>query len=941
MTFKNKIATIFLMVATIIYAQEKDSDLLYKQAKAASQNNNFRKAADLCLRALKNAPNDLDLIESLGKNYLELNKLDSARYLLKKVVDGTRDNANSLRYLITTEHLSKRYSSAICYANELLEVVPYDKTLWLKKINIYNEMGNHEEAIIDLKRLKTIYPDDEKVKKTYNYFMLNKGNDFLKQNNLDGAKNIYANILTEEPQNKDAFLQLIKSEQLTGNKQKALNIAERGLLIYPDDPILLNKKIGILEELGRYDEAIFFAKRNNRNRKLSPTVKYLVNEASDFYTYSDPYELKKKSYEITKNKKDLLKIINTAIGKGQIDDAAYYIKKGLDKDAKDKDILLLQLNFYLKTNNQVSYAKTLDNLYQFHPKDSDIKEKYAQLSYKRAKEYVAQKDYKNAIKEFVFLSSQSDYKNLALENLFSIYETQNKYDKGLEKIDYLISENKDNNESYFAKKSALYQKMGNYDEALSISKMLLEKNPENKNHQSLYISESETYVSFLMKNEQYDKALVVITNALLVKPTKYLNHQAINASVAVKDYERALTFAEIGKNAYPNDKDFNLKLADVHLKSKDYNKAFSTLNTLFKKHPYNYKIKASLSEISFLKGKHLENQQALDSAIFYYKYSTNLIEKENPAVQSVVNLNIKQKQSQKAIDFINNLTYKDANLYYKKGIAFEQLKKYDSAYFYQKKYNPTIKEYKNWLRKTNYLNYKSYKNQIEFTHSRNASDSANFKSSVTSLTYSRFNKNNTYSGQLNYVTRKNAIGVQLNLGWSHVFSNTIYTQANYAISNDIFPQHKISASIFKSLKNDYEIELGARYSLLDDTSLTTGILGVSKIINDFWLNGKVFILSDDNNNLFNNIVLQGRYLLQNADYMSLILSTGTAPYDEQLDFQNNTLLSFVNTLVGVGYSKQVSKNTFLSANVNFYNYEVFEDLFAQQTNFILSFKTRF
>lgn len=941
MILQKKIATIFIMVASIICAQEKNSGFFYEQAKSETKKNNFRKAADLCLEGLKFAPNDLDLTEYLGKNYLELNKLDSARYLLKKVVDQRKDNANSLRYLITTEQLSKRYSSAICYINELLQVVPYDRTLWLKKVDIYSEMGNNEEAINDLKRLKNIFPDDIKVKKTYNHFMLTKGNLFLKQNNLDQAKNIYSNIVSEQPENKEAYLQLIKSELLTGNKQNALNITERGLTIYPNDPILLNKKIGILEEQGRYDEAIFFAKKNNKNKQFTPTVKYLVNEASNFYKYRDPYELKKKEYEITKNKKALLKIINTAIGKGQNDDASYYIHKGLKNNAEDKDILLLQLNFFLRTNNDVGYEKSLDKLYKAHPDDTDVTEKYAQLSYKRAKLYTAQKDYKNAIKEYVFLSSQKDYKNVALENLFSIYESQNKYDQGLEKIDYLIAANKNNNESYFAKKSALYEKMGNYHEAIEISKMLMDKSPENDNHKNLFISESEAYVSFLMKNEQYDKALDIITNAILVKPTKYLNNQAINASVAVKDYERAITFAELGRSTYPNDKEFHLKFADIQVKLKAYNEAFSTLSTLQKKHPYNYKIMCSLSEVSFLKGKFLEQQQVLDSAIVYYKYSIKLGEKENPAIQSLINLKLQQKKYKEAINFIDGLPHSSTNLQYKKGIAYEHLKVYDSAYFYQNKYNPSVKEHKGWLRKMNSLNYKSFKNQLEFTYSQNVSDSVDFKSALHSLSYTRLNKKDNYSAEVNYVTRKNAVALQLNLGWSHIFSNTVYTEANYAISNSVFPKHKLSVAVFKSLKNDFEIELGARYTILNDTNLTTGILGLSKTVHNFWLNGKVFVLLDDDSNLYNNIVLQGRYLLDNSDYVSLILSTGTAPYDDRLDFQNNTFLSFVNTLVGFGYNKQVNKTSSLTANINWYNYEVFEGLFSQQTNFTISFKTRF
>ena len=83
--------------------------------------------------------------------------------------------------LVNVEELSGNYSSAICYVNELLEINPYWKGLWLRKIDLYKKQGNFAEANELLKRLRQIYPNDASISSdwfdvletTYNQARLN------------------------------------------------------------------------------------------------------------------------------------------------------------------------------------------------------------------------------------------------------------------------------------------------------------------------------------------------------------------------------------------------------------------------------------------------------------------------------------------------------------------------------------------------------------------------------------------------------------------------------------------------------------------------------------------------------------------------------------------------------------------------------------------------
>ena len=97
-----------------------------------------------------------------GKNY------DRARYHLVKACQINYHYVDAKTLLVNIEEITGNYSSAICYVNELLEVNPYWKGLWLRKVDLYKKMGNFEEANSLLQRLSQIYPTDASL--TGDYF---------------------------------------------------------------------------------------------------------------------------------------------------------------------------------------------------------------------------------------------------------------------------------------------------------------------------------------------------------------------------------------------------------------------------------------------------------------------------------------------------------------------------------------------------------------------------------------------------------------------------------------------------------------------------------------------------------------------------------------------------------------------------------------------------
>tara|TARA_R110002049_G_scaffold289180_1_gene471937 strand:+ start:487 stop:783 length:297 start_codon:yes stop_codon:yes gene_type:complete len=86
------------------------------------------------------------------------------------------------------------------------------------------------------------------------------------------------------------------------------------------------------------------------------------------------------------------------------------------------------------------------------------------------------------------------------------------------------------------------------------------------------------------------------------------------------------------------------------------------------------------------------------------------------------------------------------------------------------------------------------------------------------------------------------------------------------------------------------------------------------------------------------------------DYFSVIVSGGSAPFDQQLEFQENTFLNFTNVMIGAGYMYHLTPKSSLLVNGTWINFlsnqttinQVIQDqIYTNQYNLSVSFITRF
>ncbi|WP_162274034.1 tetratricopeptide repeat protein [Polaribacter reichenbachii] len=915
------------------YAQDvyDSSDLYFEEAKRDIAEQNFTRAAKMSWRGLQLAPEDLDLKTLLGKANLQLGRYDTARYVLKQVYERRRKDIDVLGFLVTIEHTTKRYSDAICFVNELLEITPYSRGWWRRKILIYKEMGNYEEAERALKRLYQIYPDDTEIQDDYNYIMLNDGNSAVENRRYDDANQVYKTVIDNDPSNKQAYIGIIRNELLKGDPEIALQYTNRALLELREDSELIEKKIGLLEQLGRHEEAIVYIKTEVDKGKFptihSETLPYLMQQSANFNEYNDSYEIQKKLLDLNGNSESQTYVINNALGKGYDVDAEYFLKKGIKRSPNNKKLQVQLKELYRPIKDKDRFEREVLILHEKFPNDTDITYDYNLVMYGRAKTLVENRQFDAALPIFEDLVSSPDFQKEAEQQIFGIYLALQKYDEATDQIDKLIGLEPDNPD-YLVKKSTLYQEMELFEDALEITRGLEQQYPLEDKYPRIYVSQTEAYATYLMREQRFRAVLPVIEDGLTRENNnKRLLEIAINASSAIPDYERGVNYSKSALSFYPNNKNFKLKLSNLLAQNKQYDDAINVLDSLKIVYKYDRKIKNSLAEVLWFRGKNKEEEGLIDEAIEDYRISDSLNSTEDYALQRMINLYIQEKPNEDALEIVNEKLEQYPNdnfLKYKKGIVYELMEQYDSAYYYQSfRQIDDPFERNEWNNALEVLKAAKLKNKLAATYTQASSDSTAFSTSLASLGYShRYDEKNTFGADLNYAARRSGVGVQGGLNYSRIFTPTLYADVGVLFGSKFFPKFILYGNAYKGLNNGYDVQAGLRFSRLqNDVNFLTLNLGASRTWEDIWVSAKAILMRDDQFNYFNFAAQTRINVNTRKDYVSFIVSFGSAPFNDQLAEGETAFLDFSNVLVGAGYGYNISPKTMLLVNGSWINFK--------------------
>lgn len=878
-------------------------------------------------------PKVADLQWLMGKYWHYKKDYDQARYHLIKAIEDNYNHVNAKQLLVDVEENTQNYSSAICYVNELLEVNPYWRGLWRRKIDIYRKQGNDVEADRLLKRINQIYPNDTILRKDYVYSMELGYQKMKKTGNRKEAIQTLTELVKASPGNEQYYLDLINLQLQEGNQEAALGWASNGLSEIPGSLALINKKVGILGELARYPEALAFMRdrmRKSNNASLRLLYNNLLLEAAQAEKQRDPYILYGIVYDNGKSNKEALDyLLNTAVTRGYSDDAFYYLREAKKRYGNsDKGILYKEYLLYRKMNEKDRAFSTLNKLYEAYPDDYDILLAMCELHMEKAERLIELGMYTEALPHARFVIQKQiddEITGVAWERALACYINMKHYNEALAALDTLTLRYPEY-ENGIWKRAFILDKMDRTTEALDSYLSAIEHSDEDT--RMFYVIGYEEiaipYIKKCMEAGNTQRAYDTARQLVRLNPSSDLGlRYAINSAALLRQYDNFRAYTEQGLQYYPDEPFYQTKMATLYDREKQYDISLQLLHPIIQKYPDNKEVIGAFSQSSEYRALQLSKHR-------------------------------KHEQALAVLDTAMQFDGANKSLKYTKGLVYENNRQPDSAYYYQKQYEPTIMEYRPFQRHLNGLRNQMLKNEIALIYLRARYGEEDIITSVASLEYTRKARKNTYTGRINYAGRSGSankdltaeeqtpggVGIQIQGEWTHQFTPTVTGMVNAAYATQYFPQIAANIGVTKYFKNDWELEVHAGYrrptafkktfrfneGASSESNIEQGVwefdaweksrtnlfsagAGVAKTIDKVWLNTKLdlYLLNSD---LFYNVQAGAKFFPADdgRTHIMATASVGSAPETAVLDYALPGSFSHINSMVGLGGQYLITPN---------------------------------
>lgn len=856
---------------------------------------------------LKRYPDDSNLNALAGKYWLHEEDYDKARFYLVKAVNANYNNVEAKQMLVTVEDVTGNYSSAICYINELLEVNPYWEGLWRKKIELYKKQGNTREATRLFKRLQQIYPNNDQIKDAYYYELEVEYEKQKQEGNLVAVGNTLRELVSIDPKNIDYQLALINHYYNAHLMEKAIEQASVALAENPGNITLLRKKVGILNENGQLSLAMarvqYFINSGYNTPEARALYNELLLETARQGHNNEPYTIYGKIFEKDKNNREALDfLLRTAIMRGYHQDAIYYLKEAKRiYGINNKKIRYMEYELYRSMGNDKQAISILSKLHEDFPDDYDIAFSLCTQKLALAETLANNGAYSEAIPELKYVVGAAvdvELTGAALNKLYSCYIATNKYEEAYDTYTY-IKPLLTKNES-MQKEAELLYGLGRKEDALQIYTDAI-ANSTDTIERKFYINGYEElavpYIKDKMEKGEYGKAYSATVQLLDYLPSNYLGLlYAVNIAGQMNDNGSFDKYTALGREAYPNDPYFMIKQAAIYNRDGDSEKSVALLRGNIDNFTGNvdyinaYSGSCEMLALARAKDdKHAEAIQTIDDALRY-----------NPNGKSLL---------------------------YTKGVIYEQNHQYDSAFHYQKYYEPSPLELNEYMAKLKGLRYRSNKNRVDYEYMQARFSEQDVITSVASIGYERVGRRNIYSARLNYSGRNGSLfwndeqeatdtddggtGYQLLLGFTREFNSKWTGNVSIGAGCSYFPKFIANVGATRYLNNDWYIDAGLGYRrLMGDKNLCSFNAAANKVLEPFTLTaGGALVMYDSE--LFFNVQAKAKYapIDDGRTSVTAAAGVGTAPELNIIDLYSiSSSFSHMNTYVSLGGQYLITPN---------------------------------
>lgn len=945
---------LLLQAAAPSFAQKKknNADVLLQQIKTEMDvRHNYVNALAMAKGAVRDYPANADFAFLLGRLYYLNNDMVNAERVLNDVIENVPGYQDAYLTAANVQLARNNVPRALAYLNHGQSRFYRDRYIRYKKLAIYQSTRNFREGGLYADSLITIFSRDTGALRVFIDYRNETGNYYLRQGLTSLAEREFAKTLEVSPRDKTALDGIFSARMQSGDQQNGLNFVNSQLVRQPDSYELLMKKVGILQDMHQYPEAIetmaLLLKKYPGDVKARSLETELKLEAARYFRSTDPYYQYQSVLEKSPGNKEAMdNVINIAISRGMYDDALYWINKAMPGNSFNKELAAKKMNILQQQRKYAQAAALAERIYRSAPGNKDARETFIDLQLAAARDFAAQQLPDSALNAYAKILDADPRNSQALNSSVNLLAGQKNYTAALGLLDKAIGYYP-NDQSLKLKKASILQDDEQYDAAALLFDEIQNASPDDRKAVSAMTDAYLLTGRQMMQAMDYDGAAKAFNRVLDVDPR---NREAINyitnidLALGGAGNERALNRVDEALGYYPGDKELLLKKSEALNRLGRIAEAVAITDDLRSRYPYNTKLRELFIEqnLSAAGKYHAAGDTALAESSYFKVLSANV--KDSLAWLGLHNIAYEKGAYEEALQYADTaLSYYPSNTIFllKRANALEQLKDYKAAALAADsvaRFNPDQRRYTDFAA---YLRSKTFRHQLGFAYLNAHIDSAQ-SANIATLQYSYLGKKATITARLNFAGRSFGTGLQLELESYVYHSSKTYSLVSVAAANQlVFPRIKAAYSLFHNFSHGWEAELGGRYLNFDSLNSISAVGSLAKYLGDFWINvkGYAIFLSGKQYGALN--ITARQYLNNKTDFFYATIGYGNSPDDFTRVFQLSEIIRFQTYSIGAGYQKMFNYRNVVSLNGTWYNQKRDEGRFRNQYDIYLTFLRKF
>ena len=856
----------------------------------------WAKGKELLDESLEMYPNDANLHYLAGRYWWNGKNYDRARYHLVKACQINYHFVDAKTLLVNIEEITGNYSSAICYVNELLEVNPYWKGLWLRKVDLYKKMGNFEEANALLQRLSQIYPTDASITGDYFEVLESTYQQARLAGDMNAAEAALKEIVRITPSDTDyqlAYANILVREGRTGD---ALDNLTYAINASPGNVILIRRATEIMLAEGKYAGAMALVRAQMDEHKSTPELRalydYVLSESARMQDDNDPYDMNMRVYAKEKSLSSLQYLLSHSVKKGYYEDALFYINEARMRRGDAARWYFMEYEVYERMGRHDSARKVLDIALVKYPDDYDLNLAASRERLAAAGDAMAEGAYSEAIPLLEFVrrhSVEPDLRATAVRRLSVCYRETNQMDQAVQMMRERLRTEAEH--TVTVDYATLMVKQGKTESALQALEASYESATDSVALLALGNAYKETAYPYLKEKLANGavKGLQPVTDMILyIDPKDYWGLR-----YSLRTAEDPLPYAYRGMRVYPEDLTFPIKAANELSTRGHDERALDILRPYLAEFPADDDLQRVFSGISD-------------------KVATRLYkEKEYARAEAVLDSALKVRPL-------------DPGTRYTRGLLYEKRHQWDSAYTFMKHYQPSVLEEKEFVSRMNTIRSRTLKNTVDagadvfrFTDSQHLTAMATlgythaWEEDEMELRLNYTGRDADYDGEEKMYNSVGGQGLQFQGSWTHEFAPVVSLKGTMAYSTAFFPRWTVDADFTWHLPHDWDMETVFSYRWMRDRSsmYSTG-LGAFHSFEHLYAGGKLTVGALHDLFFFNAQARARFYPVEGGrSYIEAQGGAGTAPELTFLNYYYSSgLYSHLNSYVAVTGSWAVTYN---------------------------------